>query len=109
MKQQLRSVSSLGEGTRMGRSGRYADTMRAVRPECDGQRIAAAPTCSAMNTAEKPVAALTLASPRRSWYALRFSRCSSVSTQMSDMVLTASAGYLPDAVSPESMTQSVPS
>ena len=102
-------VCSLGEVANSGTFGRKVEMRRAERPELVGARMHLAPTRSAISSAAKPVAPLTLRIPPRSWYSLRSGRYFSVSLQMSDIVLTASIGYLPAAVSPESMTQSVPS
>ena len=52
---------------------------------------------------------LTLRTPPRSVNSGRSGRYCSVSRQMLAMVFTASTGYLPAAVSPDSITQSVPS
>ena len=93
----------------MGMRGRSLEMRRAVRPETVGAMMQAASSVSAVWTAAMPTA-----SDARAWVRLRSgaqpsNRCGSVSAAIRAMVRTASTGCLPEAVSPDSITQSVPS
>ena len=96
-----------------GTSGRKLATARAVEPECVRQAMALAPTSSARRTAVNEIAWVTRAS--RSVTTSTASRppsrrrfCSAERT-ISSITSTARMGYLPAAVSPDSMTASEPS
>ena len=103
------SVSAKDKAT--GTAGRHCESKRAVVPERVRHNTATAPSSSASKHADSATEC-SIARPRRTWLPPRIcdmGRSCSALTQMSAMIFTASSGCAPVAVSPESITASVPS
>ena len=84
--------------------------MRAVMPDIVGATMQRAPTASAVATAAMPTEdATSERSAARAVVVPSSRKYGSVASAMRAIVRTASTGCAPMAVSPESMTQSVPS
>ena len=96
----------------MGTFGRKWEIRRAVRPVVVGTVMHLAPTTVAMFTADMPTTLLMTRVPCAFSGALSGAwtgRYFSVSCAIWACIFTASTGYWPAAVSPDSMTASVPS
>mmetsp|Transcript_83269 Transcript_83269/g.268431 ORF Transcript_83269/g.268431 Transcript_83269/m.268431 type:complete len:389 (-) Transcript_83269:168-1334(-) len=111
-----RTVLSLAEMARMVALGRYLAMTLAVWPVSVRAMMRGQPESIVAFTAEEQmdstgVMPLNFSSVvwHKLWYKDSYSTTFSASSQMRRMMVTASIGKAPAAVSPESMTQSVPS
>mmetsp|Transcript_68685 Transcript_68685/g.196978 ORF Transcript_68685/g.196978 Transcript_68685/m.196978 type:complete len:329 (+) Transcript_68685:559-1545(+) len=111
-----RTVLSLAEMARMVALGRYLAMTLAVWPVSVRAMMRGQPESIVAFTAEEQmdstgVMPLNFSSVvwHKLWYKDSYSTTLSASSQMRRMMVTASIGKAPAAVSPESMTQSVPS